>query len=230
MSQEESLFAMELKAQNDSRTSVSTNDKDSHKRVTKRSMDKINNVATTKRPKHCTTKILPKPAEVPSLKDNDILCAYEAFYLDNDVIIKEIAFYFCRNKDVKLFHIKPPFDIKYMKTDIQAELEMQTIFGHHMPWNSGKLQHSELAALLYDMTTKHNLFVYVTSTSANPFKDYSHVNLADCGMQNPVFIPPDIIEISPNACPIHGHLSGNCALKTVLKIANHMNLLDKDNL
>lgn len=235
MSQDECIICMETTMKDESKTSSSDVDKDflqtkeSNKRTSKRTADKSSNGVTTKRPKHCTTKILPKITEIPRLKDNDVLCAYEAFYLDTDVILKEVAFYFLRNKDVKIFHIRPPFDIKHMKNDIQAELEMQTIFGHHLPWNSGKLLYSELAALLYEMTSKHNLFVYAPATQVNPFKDYSHVNLADCGIQNPVFIPQDSINISSNACPVHGHLSGNCALKTVLKLANYMNPFEYDN-
>ena len=72
--------------------------------------------------------------------------------------------------------------------------------------------------------------MYVPATVVNPFKDYSHVNLADCGMQHPVFLPQDTIETSPYTCPIHGHLSGNCALKTVTKLAKYLASFNNDNL
>lgn len=165
-------------------------------------------------------KIEPTSSQVtPS--DKDVIAAVEVFHLEGDAYIKELALYYIHNQNIIVYSFKSPFDIECLQPKYKKLIDLQTVYGHHLTWNSGAVRYSALPGILHSVTSVNTVYFFVQPGIVNPLREYTHIDLAKMGCPHPNFLDYD----KTVYCTIHQGLQGQCAVQTALRLGQWYNNL-----
>ena len=155
------------------------------------------------------------PTIQPNPTPTDVFAATQVFQLNQDVYVKEIAFYFLQNHTIRVWSFKPPFSLDCFQPIHSKHVNMQTNLIHKLPWNSGNMIYSAMYDIIHKITSTHNVHYYVQDSIPNPLEGYAHINLTKMGCPHPSFLKYEGGEMY---CPIHQGLPGECAVLNVSKL------------
>ena len=168
--------------------------------------------------KRKTTKrepVVPPIQHTPT--PQDVIAATEVFQVDQDVYVKEIAFYFLKNHTIRVWSFRPPFSLDCIQPLHRNHVNLQTIHFHKLPWDSGNIAYSALYDIVHKITSTNVVYYYVQESMSNPLEGYAHINLTKMGCPHPSFLKDEGRQ--KMYCPIHQGLPGECAVQTVAKLS-----------